>query len=613
MYKRLTVYTATMVAVAAAFFSFATQAHAQINVEVNREYTVSETGEMEVLEQELLTNNYRDRFIPGDASRRYDFVISAQDNKEREQIANIIYNSLTLKLNGSISSFAKVNQRDAGSGLYQYGITYKFRNRLNPGNRMAIDISYKHPELAEKSGGLLDSYIPAFADNFQFNLADSKYTYRTRLKVPSSSGVESVVSVDPVSTFSEGAYDVYVFDQESLRGKFVWVQRGSKQVYKFRLTQELEATQQRATGNINEYQIILPRSIDEVNINQKVYYQKISPEPVAINTDPEGNLLGIFRTNAEQKLEVVLEGFAVITAVKNDLKQAGNFGQLEAKSQSMSRYLQPAEYWEVDSPKIQAAAKEVGQSEEVYDVLSDLYKYVIDRIDYSQVKRFGINERKGALATLEGGAAVCMEYSDLYLSLLRVRGIPTRAVFGYGYNSRVSADAQEPHQWVQAYLPGFDKWVSIDVTWGENGQQLIGGDLNHFYTHVAAVDPNSPPVLSRLALGTTSSELKGPKYEIEAMANIPSNIKQDDLLSEEALLAKYPSRETGDSSYFADALKMKFLSSLQNLVTAPGNIDTQGWLLLGAAIGISVLVISFIYRVVHLLRGRPKRKRYKEV
>lgn len=584
--------------------AFSVQTKAEINITVDREFIISSQGEMQVTENEQLVNNFSDRYIPGGTERRYYFVISAQATDERKAMAERIYNSLELTLNGQKIDYERVQEGN------DYGIKYFLRQRLNPHGKQTVVVRYTHPELGERTGGLLDAYIPAFANDFKFKLDNSVYSYTTKLKIPSNSGTESIVSVTPLSKFVEGEFDVYVFDQESLRGRFVWVQRGQQQVYKFQLTQALLPTQRTGSGGINEYQIILPRDIRELNVQQQVYFQEITPNPIALSEDKEGNLIGIFQTAADQEQQVVISGYALLSYLpKLDLTQAGTISEFPTKLTNYSSYTQPAEYWEAAAPAINDfAEKSVVQEQDVYKVMNNLYQAVIDRIDYSEVKRFGLNERQGALHTLQGGAAVCMEYSDLYLTLLRNRGIATRAVFGYGFDSRLGTANQEAHQWVQVYLPSYQQWVSVDVTWGESGNKVIGGDLNHFYTHVASKDPNTPAVLSRVALGNNDSNLVGPTLTVSVMAEIPAEEKEG-LLTEAELLAKYPQRQLDDPQYLFNYLLNKYSTTITNLFNNPQQIDAQGWFLL--LLGL-VILLTFAGMIFNTLKRVTTRKQMKQ-
>ena len=179
-----------------------------------------------------------------------------------------------------------------------------------------------------------------------------------------------------------------------------------------------------------------------------------------------------------------------------------------------------------------------GDETDIYKIIDKTYMFVIDRIDYSFVKKNGLNNRQGALATLSGGAAVCMEYSDLFITLLRAQGVPARAAFGYGFGTSdydARADRSINHQWAEVYIPKLNTWVNIDTTWGEFGNDLLGGDLNHFYSHVASIDPETPSTSSASFFGKLSS-IPDRDMTIDILSELPkeSAIDQDGLLAKHA-------------------------------------------------------------------------------
>jgi len=254
-------------------------------------------------------------------------------------------------------------------------------------------------------------------------------------------------------------------------------------------------------------------------------------------------LIGYFKVPSHEEIEIVVEGVASVVLLNNELVQNNITDLSQVDYNEFGNYLNSSQFWEVDATEVKVLAKELSDfhGPNTLDLVNATYSHIVDTIDYSQVKRFGINERQGALKTLLGGSAVCMEYSDLFLTLSRAEGIPARAAFGYGYDSRLVEEVQEAHQWVQVWMPGIEEWVSIDVTWGESGGALIGGDLNHFYTHVAAKNPDTPAMVERVSYGE-ESQLDVPNFDIGVLSELvlpPGNFTQD------GLLLAYPKVEDG--------------------------------------------------------------------
>jgi hypothetical protein len=181
-----------------------------------------------------------------------------------------------------------------------------------------------------------------------------------------------------------------------------------------------------------------------------------------------------------------------------------------------------------------------------------------------------------------------MEYSDLFLTLLRAEGIPTRAVFGYGYDSLIDNKSQEAHQWVQILIPSTGQWLDVDVTWGELGDVAIGGILNHFYTHVAKSNPeeNSEVVLSSFG---RSDLLDLPKYEISAIAAIPTGSA---LTTQTDFVNQYPFVENSSVMEWVMKIPLKINELFKNVE----NRDALSLGLLGAGIILVIIPISLMLK-----------------
>jgi hypothetical protein len=193
----------------------------------------------------------------------------------------------------------------------------------------------------------------------------------------------------------------------------------------------------------------------------------------------------------------------------------------------------------------------------------------VNSIDYAKVDRFGLTKRQGAVATLRGGAAVCMEYSDLFIALMRAQGIPARAAYGYGYDTRESEINQIGHQWAEVYIPGVDEWVAVDVTWGESGQTLIGGDLNHLYTHIASSNPDQPPQVKARFYGSDPTG-DGVKLNVQAIRELPSNPG----MNPQDLLQKYSKSESSGTITYWQTVARNLTDAFQfSLGTVINNQD----------------------------------------
>lgn len=515
------------------------------NVRIVREYYIDSPDKVRIQETHTIENKSAKNWIT-EQNTEY-FFVSVTSGNGNALIETL--NTVAIFANGTRLEYETDNQID-------YAIlSVKLPNAIKPNDSMTLTIIYDNFGLVEKKGALIDFYAPGFQMNESTSDAEraTSYSYDTYVNVIKTLPEVNFITPEPTESGITDVYNRYYFDYEILLNRYIWIQIGRIQYYKFGITETVVATEQADTGYTNEYRLIVPRVIDEPQIYQNVMFTNIDPVPSYVETDSDGNLILIFKVPTNYSGVITINGFAEVG--RNDTPvTAETAGTIYDPSISgMASYVNAAPYWEVSSGQIQSKVRElVGTQKNVYIISNDLYDYVISSIDYSKVKRFGLNERQGALATLNGGAAVCMEYSDLFLTLSRAAGVPARAVFGYGYDSKIQNDQQEAHQWVEVYMPGLKKWVSIDVTWGESGMKMAEGNLNHFFTHVASIDPNTPSLVERKSYGDEVT-LETPIYQIEAVESITD---VGGLKTQTDLLAQYPKPPTPTG--FFDTLLERF-------------------------------------------------------
>lgn len=515
------------------------------NVRIVREYYIDSADKVRVQETHTIENKSAKAWIT-EQNTEY-FFVSVTSGNGNALVESL--NTVAIYANGNRLSYETDNQIDYAV------LSVKLPGAIKPNGSMTLTITYDNFGLIEKKGALIDFYAPGFQRNESTSTAEraTSYSYDTYVNVVKSLPEVNFITPEPTESGITDVYNRYYFDYEILLNRYIWIQIGRIQYYKFGITETIVATEQADTGYTNEYRLIVPRVIDEPQIYQNVMFTTIDPVPSYVETDPDGNLIFIFKVPTNFSGVISINGFAEVG--RNDTPvSAETAGTIYDPSiAGMASYVNAAPYWEVSSGQIQSKVRElVGTQKNVYIISNDLYDFVISSIDYSKVKRFGLNERQGALATLNGGAAVCMEYSDLFLTLARAAGVPARAVFGYGYDSKIQNDQQEAHQWVEVYMPGLKKWVSIDVTWGESGMKMAEGNLNHFFTHVASIDPNTPSLVERKSYGDEVT-LETPTYKIEAVESITD---VGGLKTQADLLAQYPKPPTPTG--FFDTLLERF-------------------------------------------------------
>ncbi len=517
---------------------------------------------MQVEEVQNIFNNTDNLYIPAGEQVEFEILGFKTNDPNEKQILESALKSLVLKRNNTVVPFNHV------FGKNKLTIKTSYPANFYPGAQVKYVLTYKHPGLIYKNGALTEGYIHAFGPDFKFELVNTKYSFNTKLVIPQTYKTKYLIFPNPTNT-NENATDITLeFEQSRLINQYVYLQLGKSQIYQFELTQEVTPTEAKHTGLINRYELVIPRDFKNGTIEQNIQIKSIYPKPTYIKQDEEGNIIGVFDFYSDITDKIIVYGYGVLNMNDEDFKT--EVGQIkDIPREIVTQYTQPSEFWEVnDSDIIKTAESLSAYNNNVYELTTSAYKFIVDSIDYSQVKKFGLNERKGAVATLKGGAAVCMEYSDLFLTLMRARGIPSRAVFGYGYDPQKAGDQQEAHQWVQVYMPGLEyNWVDVDVTWGEGGSTLIGGDLNHFYTHFAYKNPNIPNVIARNSFGSSASNnLSAPKINISAIDSIPSEVS---LKGIDVLLEKYKPISETELQYNFRQFLSRYKAGFLGLTTNP--------------------------------------------
>lgn len=481
------------------------------------------------------------------------------------------------------------------------------------GSQYSIIISYKSSLLFFKSGLLSDLYIPGLAEGFSFETENSYFSFASKVLVPKSLGeINFVTPVAPVEDRNE-FWEVN-FAGSSLIGKTGWVQIGIKQLYTFNIKQPYFATSPLPI-TFNTFKTILPGNIEKSKVTQETRYIKIDPTPYMIEEDKDGNIIATFKIPSNAAGEILIEGYSMLQHNKSiSTTIAGKIADIpESIAENNTK---PGDYWEVDAVKIKETAQTIKNSltqdmmeNEIAYLTKKTYEYVINQIDYSQTKRFGLNERQGALATLNGGAAVCMEYTDLFVTLMRAMGVPARAAFGYGYSTldpKTLTDNTINHQWAEVYYPYLGSWVPVDTTWGENGNEIIGGDLNHFYSHVASIGPEIPAPTEFHFFGQ-GNNLEDRIFEIRPASSIDQN---EETKSIAELKALYPTKDATQIALDSISMSVKNIFStidfeLEKLLIP--NVDQNNLTTVKTVIYFSPIILIAGFVILKIIIKKRKR------
>ncbi len=377
-----------------------------------------------------------------------------------------------------------------------------------------FNLAYDAHDLATKTGQVWGVTVPKLSDPSQID------SYNLTLAVPQNFGQLAFISPNPVSQAQEDRLLVYRFTKSQLAASGIHAAFGQFQVFDFVLSYHLQNP--RLTPGQTE--IALPPD----TAYQRVFYEKLNPRPENVTLDADGNWLATYKLKGNEKLDVTAVGkVKIFSQAQEDF--------FIPTTETLAKNLLSQPYWPVDDPLIQEKAKGLKTPKQVYDFVVDTLEY-----DFNRVKEE--IERLGALKALENPeTAICMEFTDLFVTLARAAGIPAREINGYAYTTNpqlrpLSLVADILHSWPEYWDEEKQTWIPVDPTW----EKTTGGldyfsrvDLNHFVFTIHGQNSKEPyPAGSyktneeltkdvQVVFGEYETETP---YQLEVAFNLPKEI-----------------------------------------------------------------------------------------
>lgn len=304
---------------------------------------------------------------------------------------------------------------------------------------------------------------------------ESVDSYELTLKVDPYLGQLAFITPQPQSTIDH----VFHFTKDQLKRSGVVAAFGNFQTFGFNLVYHLENTENKPVYT----EVALPTDTNY----QRVFFNSITPQPISVRRDGDGNWLARFDLEPRQSMEVVAQGQAHILAEPNKILGQGVLVR-------PTDYLVPTEYWPTQDPRIVQIAQKLKTPE-------DVYNYVVNTLAYDYSRIGTATKRRGALLALENPTeSLCTEFTDLFVTLARAAGIPAREVNGYAYANDASVRplslvSDVLHAWPQYYDSTRQIWIDVDPTWGNT----TGGvdyfnklDFDHFAFVIHGLSDSQP-------------------------------------------------------------------------------------------------------------------------
>lgn len=336
----------------------------------------------------------------------------------------------------------------------QTQISFPFNEQVvGKGKILYFTISFDTNDLASNLGKIWEINLPAFKNQLSFQ------DFNVHIFAPYSFGIPSVIK--PNINLKNGLN----FTKQDLGNSGISIIFGKFQSFNFKLFYNLY--------NPNLFPIKTEIAIPMNTNYQNIEINEISPKPINVKMDKDGNWLAQYSLLGNQKETIMVKGNALL--------------YLNPKSQALilrglQTDLKPQPYWETNNLEIKNLAQKLKTPEAIF-------QFVVSHLSYDYQRANNLtSERFGALNILNNPTqAVCLEFSDLFIALSRAAGIPAREIEGYAYTQN---SVQRPlslirdvlHAWPEYYSWNKKTWIMVDPTW----ENTTGGtdyfnslDLDH--------------------------------------------------------------------------------------------------------------------------------------
>jgi hypothetical protein len=495
---------------------FAADKDKNFTINLNSTYKVNANGKTLVTQKFTIRNLTPEYFI-----NKYGIIVSSTN------LENIRVTDNGSSLEPQVSKL---------TGQTSIGVTFE-EQILGEGKSRELIISYLDSDIANISGKILEVNIPALADPEQYD------QYRLNLVIPNIFGPANRISPSDFTIKQAGDFDTFHYDK--LEGQAVSAIFGEEQVFDLKLSYYLD--------NPNSQNALTQITLPPETPKQKIHYHQLDPLPKNIKVDLDGNFIATYEIPANNSFKVELLAQILL--------------RLEADSGIKPALVLPAhltaqKFWEIDSPDLKEAASTLNSA-------SDINQFVVENLEYTEEN---LNAQFYRLGAANGFLpenrifATCQEFTDLFVTLARIKQIPAKRIVGYAYSSNeelrpISVVGDVLHAWPAFYNFENNSWQEIDPTW----QNTTGGidyfskfDLNHITFAINGVSSVLPyPAGSYLS----EKEAQEKKIYVEFSQNDFPNIQPEINieLKEQRLLnfdipGKYSlvlSNPTGQVWYFA--------------------------------------------------------------
>jgi hypothetical protein len=221
--------------------------------------------------------------------------------------------------------------------------------------------------------------------------------------------------------------------------------------------------------------LFIKANVGAPTIRLKFFQYPSYRQSVQINQPPIGcklkhkghNTFFLFQQKVHTKGMISLERIISVFPQVSLLSPNDSWGRISEIPRVLQRkYTQSFSLWPVDSTTIHdIAAERWFDSDDLSTWMREAGTTIITAIKHPEKQE----KRLGADQALLSGRGDCDEFTDLFITLCRIRGVPCRRLTGYFI---VKGKEAEPHAWGELLSP-LKGWIPIDLALRNIGNHTI--------------------------------------------------------------------------------------------------------------------------------------------
>lgn len=212
-------------------------------------------------------------------------------------------------------------------------------------------------------------------------------------------------------------------------------------------------------------QLIFRASSGASTLRVKFFHYSSYRQTVQINQPPAQcklkkkgmNTFYVFQQKVRTKGTVSFERIVSVIPQPTRISMNNEWGFFDIPQALQRKYKQHFSYWPVNSHALdESTQQDWFTTEDLKDWVANASRYITGKIKYPEKQ----DKRLGADQALLTGIGDCDEFTDLFITMARMRGIPCRRLTGYFID--IPTKIPEPHAWAELLSPT-QGWIPIDI------------------------------------------------------------------------------------------------------------------------------------------------------